>query len=105
MSMFQKNLPSHRLQNWALSDMFHSLSREDFFPKLEGERKDETKKEGKGYTRTEFSYGAFARTVPFRTEVDPEKVSAVYKNGILGVSVGKVANSSPKERKIQIKKD
>lgn len=72
---------------------------------IEGERKEETKKVEKGYTFSEFSYGSFCRTVPLVTEVDHEKVSAVYKNGVLDITVEKIPSTASKSRKIQIKQE
>lgn len=71
---------------------------------LEGERRSENRKEEKGLTRSEFSYGSFYRTIPFTSEVNAEKVSATYKDGLLHVDVEKVAPDAQKTRKIAIKR-
>lgn len=72
---------------------------------IEGEKKYETTKEEKGVTRSEFSYGSFYRSVPFRAEINAEKVSANYKNGVLSIVMEKADQHSAKNRKITIKKD
>lgn len=71
---------------------------------LEGEKKSESKREGKGFYRSEISYGSFYRAVPLATDVDPESVSATYKDGILRISLDKVAEVETKTKKISINK-
>jgi HSP20 family protein len=70
---------------------------------LEGERKSEKKKEGKGYYRSEFSYGSFYRAIPVNTEVDQDQVEATYRDGILEVNLVKLADSESTSKKIEIK--
>lgn len=62
---------------------------------LEGERQSESKREEKGRSFSEFSYGSFYRTLPFDEEVDPEKVNASYKDGILTVELTKLSSAHP----------
>ena len=69
---------------------------------IEGERKLESKKEEKGRYFSEFSYGSFYRSVPLDDEVDPNKVKASYKDGILSVELEKTDNVSHKAKKIPI---
>lgn len=70
---------------------------------IEGEKKNETKKEDKGYYATEFSYGCFYRAIPFNVEINPEKVSATYKNGILAVTIEKNQTNNMGSRRIAIR--
>jgi HSP20 family protein len=71
---------------------------------LKGERKfEEQKKDEKGgYHRIERSYGAFARYFSLPETVDPEKVKAEYKNGVLTVTLGKKEAAKPKQIKVAI---
>ena len=67
---------------------------------IEGEKTSERKKEDTGYYRSEFSYGSFYRSIPLHAEVDADKVSATYKNGVLEVTLNKLpetkhASSAP----------
>jgi HSP20 family protein len=67
---------------------------------IEGERKEEEKKEEKDYVYRELSYGKFSRTMELPAGVDADKVKAEYKDGVL-----KVTMPAPKEistKKIQI---
>jgi HSP20 family protein len=72
---------------------------------LEGEKKLEHKEEKKGMYRSEFSYGSFYRAIPLTDEVDPEKVSASYRNGILKVTVEKRPEAQRKSKKVPIVTD
>jgi HSP20 family protein len=70
---------------------------------IEGEKKSEWKKENKGYYRSELNYGSFYRSIPLNTEVDADKVEAVYKNGILEVTLNKMEESKLSAKRIEIK--
>lgn len=64
---------------------------------ISGERKSEHEESGKTWHRVERSYGNFQRSVHLGDDVDPEKVNAEYKDGVLRVAV-------PKSEKAQAKK-
>jgi HSP20 family protein len=71
---------------------------------LKGERKfeNESKDEKGGYHRIERSYGSFARYFSLPDTVDPEKVTAEYKNGVLTVTLAKKEIAKPKQIKVAI---
>lgn len=69
---------------------------------LEGEKKTESKKEGKGQYFSEFSYGNFYRSIPLDEEVKADNVKATYKNGILTVELETVREIEHKTKKIPI---
>ena len=71
---------------------------------LSGEKKSETEHKGKTYHRVERSYGSFERVIPFDTQLDEDKVSAVFKNGVLTVTLPKAGDAIRKSRQIEIKK-
>jgi HSP20 family protein len=77
---------------------------EDGTLSLKGERKFENQKKDdrSGYHRIERSYGAFARYFSLPDSVDPEKVKAEYKNGVLTVTLGKKEIAKPKQIKVAI---
>ena len=52
----------------------------------------------------ERSYGSFLRSLAVPYDVDPEKVSAGFKNGVLEVTLPKPATVQAKTRKIPLKK-
>ena len=71
---------------------------------IEGERKQEEKKEEKDYFYQEVSYGKFTRTVPLPEGVDTEKIKANYKNGVLGISMPAPKQLESKKIQIEMKK-
>jgi HSP20 family protein len=56
---------------------------------LKGEKKEEREKEEKGYHLVERSFGSFYRTIQLPVEVDPGKIEAAFKNGVLTINMGK----------------
>jgi HSP20 family protein len=51
--------------------------------------------------RSEFSYGAFARSVPLPAGADVDDVHATYEKGILAMSVP-VPNGTPQAKRIEV---
>ena len=68
---------------------------------ISGERKPFAEKEGQIVHRSELGSGKFSRTVELPVDIDPEKISAVCKNGIMQITLAKAAHAKPK--KIEIK--
>ena len=56
---------------------------------VKGEKKEEIKQKDERYYRMERSYGAFSRSIRLPSPVDGTKVSAVFHNGVLTVTVPK----------------
>jgi HSP20 family protein len=54
------------------------------------EKEQETKEQDNKYTRREYNYSSFSRSFHLPEWVDEKKISAVYDNGILTVSVPKL---------------
>jgi len=88
------------------------LDKKDFKIELENnvltissEKKVENEiKEGQEFTRREFSYQSFTRSFSLPKNVESEKISALYENGILKVSIPKREEERPKPSKmIEIK--
>jgi HSP20 family protein len=69
---------------------------------LRGERKQEKESNGENFHRIERVYGAFSRSVNLPAEVDTEKVEAVYKNGVLRISMPKTETSSVKKIDVKV---
>jgi HSP20 family protein len=70
---------------------------------LKGERKFEEDKDVRGYHRIERSYGTFTRSFTVPSTVDPEKVAAEFKNGVLTVKLPKKEAAKPRQVKIEVK--
>ncbi|HFD39870.1 MAG TPA: Hsp20/alpha crystallin family protein [Anaerolineae bacterium] len=69
---------------------------------ISGEKRQEKEERGHNYLRTERSYGAFQRTVPLPSEVDVNKADAVFRKGVLTVTLPKATTAQT--RKIAVKK-
>jgi HSP20 family protein len=69
---------------------------------IRGDRKLE-KTEGVTWHRVERIYGNFSRSFTLPRTVDPEKISASYREGILEIEVPKREEAKPKHIKIAVK--
>jgi HSP20 family protein len=70
---------------------------------IKGDKKVENEENGAEKHLYECSYGAFSRTIQLPFSVDPKTVEAVFKNGVLSVSIPVPANAQPKAQKVEIK--
>lgn len=68
---------------------------------ISGEKKAEEEKKEKGYYHLERSYGSFRRDVHLPTDVDPDKVEAVCKEGVLSITLPKAERA--KSVKVKVK--
>jgi HSP20 family protein len=68
---------------------------------IKGEKRQETEKTGEGYHLSERTYGEFQRAFTLPSGVDAEKVAAEFSQGVLTITVPKVAQAMPK--KIEVK--
>ncbi|HLT59472.1 MAG TPA: Hsp20/alpha crystallin family protein [Limnochordales bacterium] len=69
---------------------------------LQGEVRQETGTNARGFRRIERRYGAFQRTIPFPVPVEHERATATYRNGILEVRAPKAAAGRGRARKLPI---
>ncbi len=69
---------------------------------LKGEHQEESKTEEKGFCRSEFHYGQFARTVSLPTAVQHEQVKSSFKDGVLTLTLPKVAEAQRKVVKVDL---
>ncbi|MCK4353116.1 Hsp20/alpha crystallin family protein [candidate division WOR-3 bacterium] len=70
---------------------------------LKGELKQRKEEKGETYYQSERSYGAFLRTIDLPTEIEPNKIDAVLKDGILEVKLPKKKTQIAKKIEIKIK--
>jgi HSP20 family protein len=89
------DLPEVKLEDIAINLENGVLS-------LKGERKFEHKADKAGYHRMERSYGSFARNFSIPETVDPEKVQAAFKDGVLTVTLPKKEIAKPRAIKVNI---
>ena len=80
-------------------DVKISLSDNNLTIQGEIKKEEETKKEN--YYYRERAYGNYARTISLPAEIDKDKISAKFKNGILEVTIPKKPEVQPKEITIE----
>lgn len=73
---------------------------EDGILTVKGERKGNTTDSSRRYFAQEIGWGAFSRSFRLPTYIDPEKVSASYKDGVLTLALPKREEAKP--RRIEI---
>ncbi|MGQ0537522.1 MAG: Hsp20/alpha crystallin family protein, partial [Gemmatimonadaceae bacterium] len=71
---------------------------------IRGEKKSERKEDDKDerYHLWERSYGAFERAFTLPTTVDPDKITADFKDGVLVVDIPKSTEAKPRGRAVPI---
>jgi HSP20 family protein len=69
---------------------------------VEGERKMEKEEKGKKFHRIERSYGKFVRRMSVPGDVDPQKVVADFKDGVLNVHMPKSMDARPRTIDIKV---
>ena len=74
---------------------------EDGVLAISGEKRHETETKDKSWHRMERRYGEFRRVFRLPLAVEEEKVTAEYKEGILRVTVPKVAEAKPKRVEVK----
>jgi HSP20 family protein len=67
------------------------------FLTLKGERSSENEVKEDKYHRRERSYGKFERVFTLPEEVDPDKITADYKDGVLKIHIPKPEGQKPKQ--------
>ena len=68
---------------------------------ISGEKKREREEKEQNYHLVERSYGKFSRSVRLPSTVDPDRVEASYKDGILTITLDKTKQA--KIKKIEVK--
>ncbi len=81
-------------------DLKLSLSENNLTIQGELKRDEEIKKEN--YYCCERAHGKYARTIPLPVEIDRDKVSAKFKNGIIEIDLPKKPEIQPKEIDIEV---
>jgi HSP20 family protein len=71
---------------------------------IRGEKKFEEERKEESFYRSERAYGSFQRTLHLPTRVDPERVNASFKDGVLTVTLMKRPESESGSRQIRISK-
>jgi HSP20 family protein len=78
------------------------ISLSDGLLTIKGEKKQEREEKEEDYHLVERSYGTFTRSIRLPKEVQRDKISASYKNGVLKVVLPKSEEAKKKEVKIKV---
>ena len=70
---------------------------------ISGEKKSEEKTERKDYYRVERSFGSFSRKLQLPVEIQVDKATASFKDGVLEIRMPKSEAAKKKTRKISVK--
>jgi HSP20 family protein len=65
---------------------------------ISGEKRQEEQERGRDYYRAERSYGSFRRSIPLPAEVDADKVDAVFRKGVLTITLSKMAEAKGRKQ-------
>jgi len=68
---------------------------------ISGEKKQEEQKKDENYHRIERVYGKFYRSFTLPSMIDAAKINAVFKDGVLHITLPKVEQAKPKEIEIK----
>ena len=68
---------------------------------ISGEKKESSEKKDKGYYYAERRYGSFRRNIPLSGEVDPDKIEAACREGVLTITLPKVEQAKAKTIKVK----
>ncbi|HMN42533.1 MAG TPA: Hsp20/alpha crystallin family protein [Phycisphaerales bacterium] len=68
---------------------------------LSGTKEDQREDSGEGFYRSERVFGSFSRSIVLPESVDPDRVNAEFRNGVLNVRMTKKPTAVP--RKIAVK--
>ena len=78
------------------------ISLENFTLAISGEKKAPEKADDYTWHRGERVYGTFKRLFSLPTTVDPERVQADYRNGILDIHLPKAEKAKPKAIDVKV---
>lgn len=87
----------------GLKDKDVELNLRDNVLTISGEKREERREERQGGAYAERVFGQFRRSIPFTAEVDPEKVEAKFKDGVLTITLPKSAKGQAQGKRIEVK--
>ena len=79
------------------------VTQDDGMLTISGERRREQEEHNKKWHRVERSYGKYIRSFQLPDEVDHKKIDAVFKNGVLNITVPKSQSAKARGTKVPIK--
>ena len=69
---------------------------------INAKKEEETKSKDHNYTKTEFKYGEFSRTIYFPSEIDIDKTTADLEHGILKIKAPKISAEKENVKKLKV---
>ncbi len=78
------------------------ISYHDGVLSIAGERKEEKEAKERNYFRRERFFGRFSRSVSLPADVQPDKIAAAYKDGVLTVTLPKAEKAKPKQIEVSV---
>ena len=69
---------------------------------ISGEKREESEEQSHGCLISERSYGSFHRRLSLPPDIDPDRIEAKFRNGVLHVTIGKDKNAADRVRKIKL---
>ncbi|WP_321391525.1 Hsp20/alpha crystallin family protein [uncultured Desulfuromusa sp.] len=76
---------------------------DDHVLSIHGENKQEKEEKGKTHHRIERYYGSFRRSFSLPENVNEDKIDAVFKDGVLTLTIPKTEVKKPKSIEIKVK--
>lgn len=70
---------------------------------IKGEKKEEKEEKEANYYFSERRFGSFTRVIDLPREVDTNKVEAVFKNGVLHITLAKTEKAKASVKKVPVK--
>lgn len=70
---------------------------------ITGEKKVQDERNERNYHRVERGYGRFERSFRLTSNIDADKISADFSNGVLAITLPKLETAKPKEIEVKIK--
>jgi len=80
-----------------------SISVSDNVLTIKGEKKTEEEVKEEDYYCCERAVGSFYRAITLPANVDADKISATFKDGVMEITVPKVEEAKPKEIEVKVK--
>jgi len=71
--------------------------------RISGEKKQEREEKNQNYYRSERAYGAFQRLLTLPDDANTDGIQAVFKNGVLTVTIPRKASGESEAKRIEVK--
>jgi HSP20 family protein len=72
---------------------------------IRGEKRSERKEDDRaGFYFLERTFGSFQRSIPLPVEIDPDRVSAVFRDGVLTLTLAKLPEAKSRKKRIAIQR-